>query len=117
VAEKKKNITIRRLAQELRLASDMVRDVLKESTGLPVAREDQDEIFKTARRLGYDFRKLKIGKRMQYRKETLDEVIGKISENGSWGRAEIVKYLRESLGLVERVHNRVFREEFGGKSG
>jgi hypothetical protein len=109
---KKKDVTLRQLAQELGLNVELVRGVLKELPG-GVAREVQDRIYKTARKLGYDFRKLKIGKRMQYRKEMLDEVLEKIGEHAGWGRAEILKYLKESRGLVDRVHKRVFREEFG----
>ena len=109
---KKKEVTLKQLAQELGLGLDLVRSVLKE---LPssVTREVQDKIYRTARKLGYDFRKLKIGKRMQYRKEMLDEVLEKIGEHPTWSRAEILKYLKESRALVDRVHKRVFREEFG----
>ena len=109
---KKKDITLRHLAQELGLNIELVRNVLKEVPGI-VTREVQDKIYKTARKLGYDFRKLKIGKRMQYRKEMLDEVLEKIGEHPHWSRAEILKYLKESRALVDRVHKRVFREEFG----
>ena len=111
---KKRDITIRHIAQELGLEPSLVLDVLKEIPGLQVTREVADRIFKTARKLGYDFRKLRIGKRMQHRKETFDEVLEKIGENPGWSRAEIVRYLKESRGLVDRVHKRVFREEFGG---
>lgn len=109
---KKKDITLRQLAQELGLGVELVRNVLKEVPG-SITREAQDKIYKTARRLGYDFRKLKIGKRMQYRKEMLDEVLEKIGEHPAWSRSEILKYLKESRALVDRVHKRVFREEFG----
>lgn len=110
---KKRDITIRHIAQELGLESALVLDVLKEVPGARATREVADRIFKTARKLGYDFRKLRIGKRMQHRKETFDEVQEKIAENPGWGRAEIVRYLKESRALVDRVHKRVFRDEFG----
>ena len=109
---KKKEVSLRQLAQELGLGVELVRTVLKELPNA-VPREVQDKIYKTARKLGYDFRKLKIGKRMQYRKEMLDEVLEKIGEHPSWSRSEILKYLKESRALVDRVHKRVFREEFG----
>jgi transcriptional regulator with XRE-family HTH domain len=112
VPPKKKEVTLKQLAQELGMTLDLVRSVLKELPG-SVTREVQDKIYKTARKLGYDFRKLKIGKRMQYRKEMLDEVLEKIGEHPTWSRAEILKYLKESRALVDRVHKRVFREEFG----
>jgi hypothetical protein len=112
VPPKKKDVTLRHLAQELGLPIDLVRNVLKEVPGM-VGREVQDKIYRTARKLGYDFRKLKIGKRMQYRKEMLDEVLEKIGEHPHWTRGEILKYLKESRALVDRVHKRVFREEFG----
>jgi hypothetical protein len=112
VPPKKKDITLKQLASEVGMSVDLVRSVLKELPGA-VTREVQDKIYKTARKMGYDFRKLKIGKRMQYRKEMLDEVLEKIGEHPAWSRAEILKYLKESRALVERVHKRVFREEFG----
>lgn len=113
MAAKKKDVTIRQLAEVLGLESKFVKDVLREAPGVQVERGEADRIFQTARKLGYDFRKLKIGKRMQYRKETLDEILERIADNPKWGRAEIVKYLKESRGLVDRVHKRVFTEEFG----
>ena len=109
---KNKEVTLKQLAQELGMSLDLVRNVLKELPNT-VTREVQDKIYKTARKMGYDFRKLKIGKRMQYRKEMLDEVLEKIGEHPAWSRAEILKYLKESRALVDRVHKRVFREEFG----
>jgi hypothetical protein len=112
VPPKKKEVSLKLLAQELGLSLDLVRNVLKELPG-SVTREVQDKIYRTARKMGYDFRKLKIGKRMQYRKEMLDEVLEKIGEHPNWTRGEILKYLKESRALVDRVHKRVFREEFG----
>ncbi len=112
---KKKIITLRQLAQELGMSLEIIRNVLKELPGT-VSRETQDRIYKTARKMGYDFRKLKIGKRMQYRKEMLEEVLEKIGEHPHWSRSEILKYLKESRALVDRVHKRVFREEFGDEN-
>lgn len=116
MGSKKKDVSIAQIADEVGKDVDFVRDVLREAPGLKVDRELQDRIFKTARKIGYDFRKLRIGKRMQSRKETLDEVLEKISENPAWSRGDIVKYLKESRALVDRVHRRVFREEFGAET-
>src|SRR5689334_25309138 len=110
---KKKPVTLRQIANEVGMGVDTVRAVFKELPGVVLDRTDLDKIYKTARKMGYDFRKLKIGKRMQYRKEMLDEVLEKIEEHRTWSRAEILKYLKESRALVDRVHKRVFREEFG----
>ena len=112
MAAKKKDVSLKQLSHELGMSLELVRNVLKELPGT-VTREVQDKIYKTARKMGYDFRKLKIGKRMQYRKEMLDEVLEKLGEHPNWSRAEILKYLKESRALVDRVHKRVFREEFG----
>ena len=110
---KKKPASLRQIASELGMGVETVRAVLKELPGVTLERAVLDKIYKTARKLGYDFRKLKIGKRMQYRKEMLDEVLEKISEHSEWTRGDILKYLKESRTLVDRVHKRVFREEFG----
>jgi DNA-binding LacI/PurR family transcriptional regulator len=117
VPPKKKEVTLKQLAQELGLGIDLVRNVLKELPG-SVSREVQDKIYKTARKLGYDFRKLKIGKRMQYRKGMLDEVLEKIGETyANWSRSEILKYLkRKSHALVDRaLQTRVPRRDSAPK--
>lgn len=113
MSPKKREVTVPQIAHAVGLSPDFVLSVLKEKPGLKVSRELMDKIFNTARQLGYDFRKLKIGKRMLTRKETLDEVLEKISDQPSWTRADIIKYLKESQALVLRVHKRVFKEEFG----
>ncbi len=110
---KKKPVSLRQIANELGMGVDTVRAVFKELPGILLERSELDKIYKTARKLGYDFRKLKIGKRMQYRKEMLDEVLEKIGEHSDWTRADILKFLKECRALVDRVHKRVFREEFG----
>ncbi|HLY09568.1 MAG TPA: hypothetical protein VKW04_09720 [Planctomycetota bacterium] len=111
---KKKQVTLRQIANEVGLGVETIRAIFKEQPGTVLDRAELDKVYKTARKLGYDFRKLKIGKRMQYRKEMLDEVLEKIGEHPEWTRADILKYLKESRALVDRVHKRVFREEFGG---
>jgi hypothetical protein len=114
VPPKKKPVTLRQIALEVGLGVETVRAVFKELPGIALEREKLDKVYRTARKLGYDFRKLKIGKRMQYRKEMLDEVLEKIGEHSEWTRADILKFLKECRALVDRVHKRVFREEFGG---
>jgi hypothetical protein len=113
----KPRVTIRHVADELGMEVEVVRSVLKEIPGVPVTRATQDKVFQVARRLGYDFRKLKIGKRMAHRKETLEEVLEKISHHPHWTRGDIVKYLKESVGLVDRVHKRAFMDEYGDDGG
>lgn len=102
------------IARECGLNRDLVRSILTESAGAQVSREVQDRVFKTARRLGYNFRKLKIGKRMTVVRETLESMIAQIERNRSWGRLRILRYLQESIGLIDRVHKRTFFEEYGG---
>ena len=110
---KKKTVTLKQIAGEVGMGVDTIRAVFKELPGVVLDRAELDKIYRTARKMGYDFRKLKIGKRMQYRKEMLDEVLEKIGEHTDWSRADILKFLKECRALVDRVHKRVFREEFG----
>jgi hypothetical protein len=114
VATKKKDVGIGEVAKAAGVDEALVLDILRERPDLDATREVQDKVFKTARRLGYDFKKLKIGKRMQHRKELLDEVLSKVAQNPGWGRGEIVKFLKECRSLMDRVHQRVFKDEFGG---
>ena len=111
MAAKKRDVSLRQVADEVGMKVELVRNILKEATTAP--KETQDRVFKAARKLGYDLRKLKIGKRMQTRKETLEEVLVRVKKQPAWGRDEILAYLQDSLALMERVHKRVFKEEFG----
>jgi hypothetical protein len=90
-----------------------VRRILGEATAPRYSRETLDRVFGTARKLGYDFKKLKIGKRMGVRREVFQEVLSQIEDHPSWSRSDIVKYLKQSAEMIERVHRRSFREEFG----
>ena len=105
--------TVRKIAEHLKMAPTVVSAVLKEETSVRVNRQTVDKVFKTARKLGYDLKKLKVGKRMEVRRQAIEEILNRIAENPSWDRAAIIAHLREMLGLVQRVHRRVFKEEFG----
>lgn len=111
MAAKKRDATLHQVADEVGMKIDQVRDILREASTVPKATADR--VFNAARKLGYDLRKLKIGKRMQTRKETLEEVLARVEKQAAWGRDEVLQYLRESLALVDRVHKRVFKDEFG----
>jgi hypothetical protein len=111
VAAKKRDVTLRQVAEEVGMKVDQVRDILREAAA--VSKAVGDRVFNAARKLGYDLRKLKIGKRMQTRKETLEEVLARVQKQAAWGRDEVLNYLKESLALVDRVHKRVFKDEFG----
>ena len=105
--------TVRKIAEHLKLAPVVVSSVLKEETKVRVNRKTADKIFKAARKLGYDLQKLKLGKRMEVRRQTIEETLARVAENPAWDRADIVAHLQEALGLVKRVHKRVFKEEYG----
>ena len=107
-------VTLREIAATVKMDIEEVRRILSETPGLIVGRDVADKVFGTARKLGYDFRKLKIGKRMSARKEVFDEIQQQIESHPSWSRSDILKYVRGSSEMIDRVHKRTFREEFGG---
>ena len=107
-------VTLNDVAHALKLDVEQVRRILSESPGgAKVAKDVLDRVYSTARKLGYDFKKLKIGKQMGLRKAMFEEILQQIEAHPSWGRSDIVKYLQQSSEMIERVHKRSFREEFG----
>jgi hypothetical protein len=104
--------TLKEVAKEVNMPLELVRDILTEKTGIKATREQIDLAFKTARKMNYDFRKLKIGKRMNLRKEILTGIIRQIKSSPKWKRKEILEYLKKSCEMVERVHKKAFEEEF-----
>lgn len=106
-------VTLREIASNVKMDLDQVRRILSESPGVKVSKDIADKVFQTARKLGYDFKKLKIGKRMNARKEVFEEVAQQIEAHPSWSRSEILKYVKQSSEMIDRVHRRTFSEEFG----
>jgi len=109
------DVTLGEVAQALRMEPSMVRDILTEKHGIQVDKATMDVVFSTARKMGYDFKKLKLGKRMNLREEVLADVIRQIESNPKWKRKEIMEYLKKSCEMIARVHNRTFQEEFSKK--
>ncbi len=105
--------TLRDVAKLVGMDPHVVREVLKESTRVRVGKAEQDRVFQTARRIGYDFKKLKIGKRMQLRKQTIEELLRHLASHPTWERDEILRYMRDSCDMVDRVHKKAFADEFG----
>lgn len=108
-----KLVTLKDVADKARQPLALTRDVLNEASGAKASRAVQDRIFNAARRLGYDLKKLKIGKRMQARKDMLTEILRHCQAHPEWDRAEIVSYLERTLHLLDRVRRKVFLQEFG----
>lgn len=108
-------ITLGELAKMLRMEVDLVRDILTEKHGIQVEKATMDLVFSTARKLGYDFKKLKVGKRLNHREEALNSIIEQIEKNPKWKRKEIVEYLKKSVEMIRRVHKRTFEEEFSSR--
>jgi hypothetical protein len=106
------DVTLGEVAQALRMDVNLVRDILTEKHGIKVDKAAMDTVFGTARKMGYDFKKLKLGKRMNLREEVLTDVITQIENNPKWKRKEIIEYLKKSCEMIARVHNRTFQEEF-----
>lgn len=106
--------TLREIAQTVGIDVDTVRAILSESTGPKIVSKSlQDKVFGAARKMGYDFRKLKIGKRINLRREVLQDLLHQLETHPHWGRLEIIRYVQQSLNLLERVQKKAFREEFG----
>ena len=105
-------VTVKHVADLAGQPLELTRDVLNEAAGVKASRAVQDRIFNAARRLGYDLRKLKIGKRMQARKDTLTEVLKACEAHPEWSRADILAYLDRTLQLLDRVRRKVFEQEF-----
>lgn len=105
--------TLKDIAEKSGIDLKLVRDILNENPAARVAKDVADKVFRTARTLGYDLKKLKLGKRMHFRKTTLEEVIAAIEGHASWDRKAILEHLKKSCHLIERTHRRAFAEEFG----
>ncbi|MCE9581168.1 MAG: hypothetical protein K8T20_01495 [Planctomycetes bacterium] len=106
-------VTLRDIAQAVKLEIEQVRRILSETPGTRPPKDTLDRVYSAARKMGYDFKKLRIGKQMGLRKAVFEEILQQIEAHPSWGRTDIVKYLQQSSEMIERVHNRTFKEEFG----
>lgn len=105
-------VTQKEVAAYLGIEVETVRHILNETPGYCYGKELQDKVFGAARQLGYDLKKLKIGKRMEIRVKAIEDMISLVEKHPSWSRGDILKGLRESIGLVKRVQKKTFPEEF-----
>ncbi len=105
--------SLKEIADKAGVELKLVRDILNEVPGVRATRDIADRVFKTARSLGYDLKKLKLGKRMHFRKTTLEEIISIVEDHPQWDRKAILEHLKKSCQLIERTHKRAFAEEFG----
>ena len=112
MADTSQGTSLNDVAKSCGVGVETVREILNEVPGKNHAKELQDQVFQTARKMGYDFRKLKIGKRMDLRGRVYEEVMKAVLEHPDWGRDEIVRFLEQGLGLVKRVQRKSFPEEF-----
>jgi hypothetical protein len=104
--------TQQEIADALGMPLEDVRNILTEVPGSQFDKATLDRVFGKARSMGYDLRKLKIGKRMEVRMIAIEDAIRFIENHPDWGREEIMDYLRHSIGLVKRVQKKAFPEEF-----
>lgn len=108
--------TLKDVAKVAGVDEETVRKILTEDPKFKPDKEIQDRVFRTARALKYNFKKLRIGKNMLIRKQAVKELIKYIENNPKWGREEILNYLRNNVGLIERVQKRAMPDEFADKS-
>ena len=107
----KTEINLGKIARACRTPADLVRRILREDPKLTADRTTKDRVFKTARRLGYDFHKLRMSKRLDLRLETIAEILRRIEENSSWNRAEILAHLKSAADLADRVQSRMYGQD------
>ncbi|MHC4598122.1 MAG: hypothetical protein ACYS47_03870 [Planctomycetota bacterium] len=100
------------IAKHVGMDLKSVRRILNETPGYNYDKATMDKVFGAARQLGYDLRKLKIGKRMEVRKGVIEDLIRQIEKHEKWGRDEIIDHLRTSIGLVKRVQKKAFPQEY-----
>jgi hypothetical protein len=106
------DVSIKDVADKAAVPIDTVRDILNEGAGPKIPIVIQDQVFGVARQLGYDFRKLKIGKRMRSRRDTLVEVLGQCRLHHEWTIVDVISYLEKNLEMLDRVRKKVFPNEF-----
>ncbi len=105
-------VTLTDVSRAVGLEVVQLREIFSEKPGASYPKDLLDKVYDIARQMGYDFRKLKIGKRMNLRKEILGEILQQIESHPGWKRREIIRYLSSAQEMVERVQKRTFHEEF-----
>ena len=99
------------IARNCGRSTDVVRRILREDPEIRADKPTQDLVFSTARKIGYDFQKLKMSKRLDLRIQTLDEIARKIGENPGWNRREILGFLQDARDLAHRVQVRLYGKD------
>lgn len=106
-----RGVTFQHVARATGRPLALVRRILKEDPKLVADREIKDDVFRSARALGYDFQTLRMGKRLEGRQAALAEVLAKILENPEWDRRAILNHLRNAVDLSQRLQKRMFGKD------
>lgn len=112
MAEAKQAVSLTDVASATGVDAEVVREILSEVPGKNHPKDLQDKVFGAARRLGYDLKKLKIGKRMDQRGSVYEEVLKAVQDHPDWSREDIIQFLERGLDVVKRVQRKSFPEEF-----
>ncbi len=102
------DVTFRDVARATGRPVALVRPILREDPKFLTDKATKDLVFQTARALGYDFQKLRLGKRLDLRQNAIAEILRKIEEKPSWDRVAIIAYLKNAADLSRRVQRRMF---------
>ncbi|MDQ7781077.1 MAG: hypothetical protein RDV41_15380, partial [Planctomycetota bacterium] len=103
-------VTLSQVAKVVGLELPVLRDIFSEKPDVSHPKDLLDKVYATAREMGYDFKKLRIGKRMNVRKEVLAELTQQIEAHPGWKRKEILAFLTSARDMVDRVQRRSFAE-------
>lgn len=102
-----RRVTLAEIARAAKVSTETVWKVLWEIKDVKITRNIRERVFQSARRLGYDLPRLKIAKRIVWRKEVMQEIMDQIKHHPEWDREGILRYLSNCIRMVDRVYKRL----------
>jgi len=100
------------ISRKLGMDTQSVRSILLELASSPIEGDKHANVFKAATEEGLDLNKLRIARRINTRKEAIEEILRYIEANPKWKKDDVISYLRYSRTLMLRVEKKILPDFF-----
>ena len=101
-----------KVAKRLNMDEDRVRAILLELPEATATPAEQEKTRKAAVQEGLDPVKLQVGRRIEARKEAIEDVLKYIEAHPTWKKEEIIAYMRYTGSLLRRVQKKILPDLF-----
>ncbi len=101
-----------KLAGKLNMDEDRIRAILLELPEVAVTPAEQKTVNEVALKEGLGPVKLQVGRRINARKNAIEEILNYVEAHPTWKKEEVITYMRYTCSLMRRVQKKILPDFF-----